>query len=96
MREVPDTWLFEPWRMPTHLHPVSIEGKSTFIATPVVDLALATRESKSKLHALRKTHAVRAGNEAVVDKHASRKPLRRSTQGKSAKLVSEQQLGFNF
>jgi len=96
MREVPDTWLFEPWRMPSHLRPVSIEGKSNSIATPVVDLALATRESKSKLHALRKTQAVRAGNAAVVDKHASRTPLRRSTQSKSAKLVSKQQLGFNF
>jgi deoxyribodipyrimidine photo-lyase len=69
---------------------------SSVIATPVVDLAIATRESKSKLHTLRKTQAVRAGNAAVVEKHASRTPLRRSTQTKSAKLVPKQQLGFNF
>ena len=82
--------------MPQLRHTASFEGESFSIATPVVDLALATRESKSKLHALRKTQSVRAGNAAVVDKHASRTPLRRSTQSKSAKFESKQQLGFNF
>jgi len=96
MRKVPDTWLFEPWKMPSNLQHFANGKCSSLIATPVVDLAVATRESKNKLHALRKTQEVRVGNKAVVDKHASRKPLRRATQGKSAKFVSKQQLGFNF
>jgi len=96
MRKVPDTWLFEPWKMPANLQQVSNGRCSNLITTPVVDLAVTTRESKNKLHALRKTHAVRVGNEAVVDKHASRKPLRRPVKVKSAKSISKQQLGFNF
>jgi len=96
MRKVPDTWLFEPWKMPANLRQFPNEIGTTVIAIPVVDLADATRESKNKLHALRNTQAVRVGNEAVVDKHASRKTLRHSTKGKSAKFVSDQQLGFNF
>ncbi|MEY3469139.1 MAG: Cryptochrome-like protein cry2, partial [Pseudomonadota bacterium] len=63
---------------------------------PLVDLSIATRESKSKLHALRKTPDVRAGKEAVVDKHASRKTLRQPNKSKSAKFETKQQLGFNF
>jgi len=96
MRKIPDTWLFEPWKMSTHLQPVSNETGNSFITTPLVDLAFATRESKNKLHTLRKTEAVRAGKDAVVDKHASRKTLRQPSKAKSAKFVSKQQLGFNF
>jgi len=96
MRQVPDTWLFEPWKMPANLEQTSSKGSDTVIPIPVVDLALATRESKDRLHALRKTQEVRAGKEAVIDKHASRKTLRQPNRGKSAKFVSKQQLGFNF
>jgi len=68
---------------------------SASIAIPAVELTLATRESKDKLHALRKTQSVRAGKEAVIDKHASRKTLRQPIKSKSAKFDSAQ-LGFNF
>jgi hypothetical protein len=74
----------------------SNEIGSSAIAIPLVDLSIATRESKSRLHALRKTPAVRAGKEAVVDKHASRKTLRQPNKSKSAKFETKQQLGFNF
>jgi deoxyribodipyrimidine photo-lyase len=96
MRKVPDSWIFEPWKMPTNLLQTSNETNSQPIAIPRVDLALATRESKSKLHALRETQAVRTGKEAVVDKHTSRKTPRPPTKVKSAKFTSKQQLGFNF
>jgi deoxyribodipyrimidine photo-lyase len=67
------------------------------LASPIVDLATATRESKAKLHALRKTSEVRKGKEAVVEKHASRKtPQHRATKAKSKKTNLDQQLGFNF
>ena len=95
MRKVPDSWLFEPWKMPASLQPAANESASSAIAIPVVELTLATRESKDKLHALRKTQAVRAGKEAVIDKHASRKTLRQPNKSKSAKFDSAQ-LGFNF
>jgi len=96
MRKVPDSWIFEPWKLPSNLQSISNESGSRFITIPLVDLSIATRESKSKLHALRKTPTVREGKEAVVDKHASRKTLRRPNKNKSAKFDSEEQLGFNF
>jgi hypothetical protein len=48
------------------------------------------------LHARRNTTEVRNGKEAVIEKHASRMTLRRSTKAKSATTSSEQQLGFDF
>lgn len=96
MRKVPDSWLFEPWKMPAHLLHPSNENRISVISTPQVDLAIATRESKSRLHALRKTHEVRAGKQSVVEKHASRKTLHRPTKTKSANFDFKKQLGFNF
>jgi deoxyribodipyrimidine photo-lyase len=96
MRKIPDAWLFEPWKMPPNIQFASNEIESIDITTPVIDLAIATRESKNKLYALRNTQAVRAGKEAVVGKHASRKTLRQPSKAKSAKFNSKQQLGFNF
>jgi deoxyribodipyrimidine photo-lyase len=85
LRQVPDTWLFEPWLMPhtmqAHLGvfvdtngdtDVSTKGDAR-IAQPVVDLAQATREAKQRLHSRRQTDEVKAAKKAVVDKHASRK-----------------------
>ena len=96
MRAIPDSWIFEPWKMPTYLQDASKTRGHPALATPLVDLALATREAKNKLHALRKTQTVRDGKAAVVDKHASRKTLLQPTKGKSAKFASKQQLGFDF
>lgn len=96
MRHIPNTWLFEPWKMPVELqYSVGIKP-GLELAPPIVDLATATRESKHKLHALRKTTEVRKGKEAVIEKHASRKTLTRATKAKSTKTNPEQQLGFNF
>ena len=85
LRQVPDTWLFEPWLMPhtmqAHLGvfvgtngdtDASTKGDAR-IAQPVVDLAQATREAKQLLHSRRQTDEVKAAKKAVVDKHASRK-----------------------
>jgi hypothetical protein len=60
-----------------------------------VDLSLATRTAKERLHALRKNDKVRAGQKAVIDKHASRKTF--STRRSSAKSqTNSAQLGFDF
>ena len=97
MRNVPDSWLFEPWKMPNFQRLSSSDsGNRNALAAPLVDLALSTRESKHKLHALRKTESVRAGKSAVLDKHASRKIQSQSKKSKPAKLASEKQMGFNF
>jgi deoxyribodipyrimidine photo-lyase len=97
MRHVPDSWLFEPWKMPDNVRSsTGTEASPAFqIHTPLVDLSLATRAAKERLHALRKNDKVRAGQKAVIDKHASRKTF--STRRSSAKSqTNSAQLGFDF
>jgi deoxyribodipyrimidine photo-lyase len=104
MRQVPDTWLFEPWLMPHSVQAHTGVRLGIDLAQPLVDLAQATREAKQQLHSRRQTTEVKAGKQAVIDKHASRKNWgnkqaprastpRASTPQKSA---ATQQLVFDF
>ena len=76
MRRVPDTWLFEPWRMPPevqrHCGLTVGTGPNDDIPLPVVDLAEATRHAKATLHERRAKPDVKAGKKAIIEKHASR------------------------
>ena len=94
MRNVPDTWLFEPWLMPAQLQ--THTNPATEITQPVVDLALATRESKQRLHARRQDTEVKAGKKAVIDKHASRKTMQTRKKATTQSAQNKQQLGFDF
>ena len=108
MRQVPDEWLFEPWRMPTSLQAQLGIQVGQDIPEPRVDLAQATRAAKDRLHARRREDAVRAGKAAVVHQHASRKNWRtspkkaktspRRVKAEPAKPLSlgQDQLGFDF
>ena len=111
LRQVPDTWLFEPWLMPhtlqTHLGVFVGTDADCALAQPVVDLAQATREAKQRLHSRRQTDDVKAAKKAVVDKHASRKnwgkrpgagttPRRTSAPQSATTHADTQQLGFDF
>ena len=107
MRRVPDTWLFEPWRMPPEVqrHCGLTVGTrpDADIPMPVVDLAEATRQAKAALHARRAEPEVQAGKKAIVDKHASRRlsdSLQRKRQGTRRKSTAaappNSQLGFDF
>lgn len=96
MRHIPDTWLFEPWKMTPEIQQhLGLEDKSRIIV-PIVDLEHAIRTAKDRVHGLKKTPQVKAGNQSVVKKHASR-----STQIKRRALKKENpsntpQLGFDF
>ena len=97
MRNVPDSWLFEPWKMPDNVRQSTGTDASSpiQICTPLVDLSSATRSAKERLHMLRKNDKVRAGKKAVIDKHASRKTF--STRHTSAKSqAASSQMGFDF
>ncbi len=108
LRQVPDTWLFEPWLMPdtmqAHLG-VFVGGDinsdtPSALVQPVVDLAQATREAKQLLHSRRQTDEVKAAKKAVIDKHASRKNWgtrsATSRRSKASTQADKQQLGFDF
>ena len=96
MRQVPDTWLFEPWLIPEQLK--SNLACADQLSTPLVDLALATRESKQRVYARRQSREVVDGKKAVIEKHASRKPLspRKKPSASTGQSIDEKQLGFDF
>ena len=75
MRRVPDTWLFEPWRMPDSVQAACGVAVGTDIAMPVCDLDNATRLAKQAVFDLRAQPDVRAAKSAIVKKHGSRKQL---------------------
>jgi deoxyribodipyrimidine photo-lyase len=59
-------------------------------------LATATRESKQRLYARRKEPEIIDGKKAVIDKHASRKPMQSRKKAVSSQTLNERQLGFDF
>ena len=96
MRRVPDTWMFEPWLMPPQVQSNAGVHVGREIAQPVVELAQATREAKQQLHSRRQTPEVKAGKKAVVEKHASRKPLGKRPRASARQQEAKSQLGFDF
>jgi deoxyribodipyrimidine photo-lyase len=66
------------------------------IPFPLVDLGDATRLSKQRLHARRKTPEVKAAKGAVVEKHASRRKAIKAPQRGPDSGAVQQQLGFDF
>jgi deoxyribodipyrimidine photo-lyase len=96
MRIVSDCDLFEPWQMSHQLQLNAGVQTSADIAQPVVELAQATREAKQRLHARRQNAEVKAGKKAVVDKHASRKPMVQRKSAQASNEAAKQQLGFDF
>jgi deoxyribodipyrimidine photo-lyase len=75
LRRVPDSWLFEPWRMSADVQARCGVRVGTDIAVPPVELMNALRESKTRMHALRRQPAVRAAKAAVVERHGSRRGM---------------------
>lgn len=75
MRRVPDTWLFEPWRMPPNLQNACNVQLGKDIAQPLVELELASRLAKQKVFGLRADPQVQAAKKVIVKKHGSRKQL---------------------
>ena len=96
MRGVPDSDLFEPWLLSQQLHLNADVQAGADITQPVVELAQATREAKQRLHARRQNAEVKAGKKAVVDKHASRKPMVQRKSAAASNEAAKQQLGFDF
>ncbi|MDY7540444.1 FAD-binding domain-containing protein [Undibacterium sp. 5I1] len=98
MRRVPDSWLFEPWRMPPDVQAACGVQVGVDIAMPVVDIDLATREAKARLFALRAQPGVKSAKAAIVEKHGSRKKdigrTRRKSAANAAQQNSQLDLGF--
>ncbi|MFM2262583.1 MAG: hypothetical protein RI959_1259, partial [Pseudomonadota bacterium] len=107
LRRVPDSWLFEPWRMPPDVQNRCGVQVGVDLAMPLVDLEQATRLAKSRLYAVRARPDVRAAKAAIVEKHASRQGMpggSRNAQGRevpaarrrAVESVSASQLALDF
>jgi deoxyribodipyrimidine photo-lyase len=93
MRRVPNSWLFEPWRMPADIQARCGVQVGVDIATPLVELESATRTAKARLYALRAQPEIKAAKAAIVSKHGSRK---RTSQTRSTRPSTKTQLGLDF
>lgn len=104
LRKVPDSWLFEPWKMPPDVQRhcgVTVGGPAGAAQVwplPVVELEIATREGKSRLHACRALPEVRAAKGDIVTRHGSRrKPVSRAVRAHSTEPAEPaQQSSFDF
>ena len=93
LRRVPDSWLFEPWRMPADLQ--ARHGlQPGDIAEPPLDLEAATRAAKARLFALKAQPDIRAAKAAIVQKHGSRKRTPTPSRGKKAASKTQMDLDF--
>ncbi|MFZ9125388.1 MAG: FAD-binding domain-containing protein [Steroidobacteraceae bacterium] len=75
LERVPDSWLFEPWRMPRSLQEQVGVHVGRDWPEPPLDLEIALREAKARMHAWRGRPEVRAGKAGVVHRHGSRKKM---------------------
>lgn len=96
MRRVPDTWLFEPWKM-TPLVQEHVHLKvGTDITVPLVDLPLALKQSKDRLHQRRQQPEVKANKSLIIEKHASRQVLGVKKKTRKIEPATIAQMGFDF
>jgi deoxyribodipyrimidine photo-lyase len=99
MRQVPDTWLLEPWQMPANLQQSVGVTLGQDLPMPIVDYARATRDAKQRLFERRAQPEVKAAKPGIVKKHGSRKRLETSLTGARtvrAKPIDTTQLTLDF
>ena len=93
LRRVPDTWLFEPWKMPPSVQAACGVHVGRDWPEPIVDLPSATRNAKALLHARRNRSEVREGKKAIIEQHASRRaatPTKRRTASPATQSAQTQ------
>ncbi len=96
MRQVPDTWIFEPWTMPVEVQNSIRLYTGKEIPDPVLEIAIATKQSKDRLYARRNLSEVRAGKKSVVDKHASRAKRNEHSRSRNKGKDTSSQFTFDF
>ena len=91
LRDVPDVFLHEPWKLDDGQNPV---GKT--YPTRVVDFEASARAARDRIWAVRKDRTNRAETVKVIEMHASRKTPTRRRRATPKKPVDQAQLGFDF
>lgn len=95
LRQVPDAWLLEPWKMTPEIQRQCGVTVGTDWPMPMLDLPSATRTAKALLHARRNEREVRSAKTAVVNQHASRRRKKLPARSRQTPEPDVQQ-GFDF
>ncbi len=75
LKNVPDTWIFEPYLMPkAQQKQYGCELEKHYPA-PIVDIAIAMREARAKIKQVRQQAGALDETQAIIQKHASRKGM---------------------
>lgn len=72
LRQVPDSWIFEPWNMPRDLQHRYGCVLDQHYPAPLVEVTEAMRLAKHRLYAVRQQMQADGGVARVLNKHASR------------------------
>lgn len=96
MRQVPDTWLFEPWRMPDALQIQHGLKPGVDIPRPVVDFEAATRHAKARVYEKRRNPEVLAAKQTILQRHGSRRGRDHKNQRARQVASLARQLDFEF
>jgi deoxyribodipyrimidine photo-lyase len=84
LKNVPDTWIFEPYLMPKaqQLQYGCLLDRD--YPAPIIDIAKATREARLHITLARKKEGVYDQTQAIIKKHASRKGVIGSARNKKS------------
>ena len=91
LKNVPDTWIFEPYFMPKAQQQLYGCLLDKDYPSPIVEISQATREARVKISAARKKEGVFAETQAVIKKHASRKDMMGSQRDKNGSELKTKQ-----
>lgn len=87
LREVPGSFIHEPWRMPEDMQKTVSCVIGTDYPSPIVDHKIAARLARERVWAVRRGDAFRSEARAILIRHGSRKVTTAPLRGRSSKVV---------
>ena len=87
LKNVPDSWIFEPYLMPKAQQLLYGCELEKHYPAPIVEIGLAMREARAKISAARQKEGVYDETQAVIKKHASRKGMAGSGRDKNGQQL---------
>lgn len=88
LKQVPDSWIFQPWLMPLDLQRRSGCLIERDYPAPLVEVEQATREARARIISLRRATEARQESQAIVKKHGSRKGMPGSMRDNHGREIS--------
>ena len=89
LKNVPDTWIFEPWLMPNNLQLKYGCILDKDYPMPVLTVEYAIRRARLNLTALRKDDDVKREAQGIVKKHGSRAGMAGGIRDKNGNIIAK-------